>query len=541
MGEIAINPIHNVHKKYRKVNLVNSYIFTPPVDLSTNTEIGGVASTISTPALLATKLGIDVSRITNFSIVGSDIKCKITGSYGIPASAFLSNVNISYYEDVGGLVNYIGNESFKSNSLKWLFLPAVVSTGTDCFADGSGNQRDFVYIPLCTDLGGTSGDNNCFIYGLQTKKIYCHPSLATNNGGAPDGDIAYAISQGATVRYVTNFTAPNPVTTLAAGTIYNTAIQLNFTAPSSTNAIEYYELYKDGVFVKNITVSGGYLTGLTPSTSYNFTLIAVDIFLNKSVVSNSMSVSTTNTVLDTDASAYMVASVNGQWQPEINNLFSSLKSNNLYNKIQAFYPFLGTTAAQHKWNAKNPLDTNAAFRLTFSGSATFSDSGYTPNGSTGYANTYLTPSVSQTFNSNGMTIVSGTDSGDNGDNFIIAAYNSGTQNSILKIVGNGAFNLNGTRILGSSTLGMKGIFTNTKQSATVSKLFKNGVEKFSGNSGGTLPTNPFYIGAIGNISYGYTRERIQFTAIHEGLSDAEVAILHTIIDIFEAALVRKTW
>lgn len=29
MGEIIINPIHNVHKNYRKVNLINPYIFAP--------------------------------------------------------------------------------------------------------------------------------------------------------------------------------------------------------------------------------------------------------------------------------------------------------------------------------------------------------------------------------------------------------------------------------------------------------------------------------------------------------------------------------
>jgi hypothetical protein len=73
---------------------------------------------------------------------------------------------------------------------------------------------------------------------------------------------------------------------------------LNFTTPSSTNAIEYYELYNNGVFVKNITASGQYLTSLTPSTSYNVTLIAVDVFYNKSVVSNSLSFSTTNNSWD---------------------------------------------------------------------------------------------------------------------------------------------------------------------------------------------------------------------------------------------------
>jgi len=265
------------------------------VSTGTNTEIGGVASTISTPALLATKLGIDVSRITNFSIVGSDIKCRITGSYGIPSDAFLSNTSIIYYFDYEGLVTSMGYEVFKSSTITKSYFPNVTSTNTSVWTSGGGPLMDYVYIPRCTNLGGTVGDNACFVFYYRVKTIYADPSLATINGGAPDGDIAYAISQGATVRYVTNFTAPNPVTTLSAGTIYNTSVQLNFTPPSSTNAIDYYELYLNGILqAQRITASGQYITGLTPNTFYNIKLKAVDIFYNKSVVSNIVALSTTS-------------------------------------------------------------------------------------------------------------------------------------------------------------------------------------------------------------------------------------------------------
>jgi len=264
------------------------------VSTGTNTEIGGVAATISTPALLAAKLGISVGNISNFSIVGSDIKCKITGSYAIPANAFQTTPN-TFYNDIDGLVTSLGAESFKNNTLKWVYFKNCTSVGSGCFSDGSGNVRDFVYIPNCTNLGGTSGDNSVFAIGYQTKIIYVNPSLATNNAGAPDGDLAYAISQGSDVRYVANFTAPNAITDLAAGTIYNTAIQLNFTPPSSTNAIDYYECYVNGAFKNKITTSGQYITGLTASTNYNIVVYAVDIFLNKSLVSNNVNQSTNTT------------------------------------------------------------------------------------------------------------------------------------------------------------------------------------------------------------------------------------------------------
>ena len=48
-------------------------------------------------------------------------------------------------------------------------------------------------------------------------------------------------------------------------------------------------------------------------------------------------------------------------------LFTSLVSNNLYNKISVMYPMLGGNAAGCKFNAKDPRDLNAAYRLTFNG------------------------------------------------------------------------------------------------------------------------------------------------------------------------------
>jgi hypothetical protein len=319
MAEFPINPKHNVFKKYRTVNYINSYVFAPPIDLSTNTEIGGVASAINTPALLASKLAIDVNRITNFQIVGSDIKCKITGSYAMPISCWGVSP-ITYYRDNDNLVTSLLLNSFRSNSnlpkiefngvltcggyqtsysqIGDIILPNCTVINDYAFFDtyNYASEKKIV-IPRCTTLGSSALSNNVFQQGIGNKTlIYAHPSLATNNGGAPDGDIAYAISGGATIRYVTNYIAPNQVITLSAGAIYNTAVRLNFTAPSSTNAIEYYECYVNGVFKNKITASGGYITGLTALTLYNITVIAVDIFYNKSVVSNSLSVSTNTAV-----------------------------------------------------------------------------------------------------------------------------------------------------------------------------------------------------------------------------------------------------
>jgi len=275
-----------------------------------NTYIGGVASTISTPALLASKLAIDVSRITNFSIVGSDIQCKITGSYVIPYRAF-RDMTVAYFTDSDNLVTDIASEAFARvpNPCTLVFKGVVSLTGgfiisqsynmtielENCTTISNGAFGDLsnsiVYIPRCVNLGTTSLNNSVFQYSVKSE-IYCHSSLNTSNSGGVEGDLTDAISRGATVRYVTNFTAPNQVTTLVSGTVYDRAVQLNFTTPSSTNAIDYYDCWANGVLKNRITASGQHIRGLTTSTSYAFTIIAVDVFYNKSVVSNSVSVST---------------------------------------------------------------------------------------------------------------------------------------------------------------------------------------------------------------------------------------------------------
>jgi hypothetical protein len=292
------------------MNLIAREIFQLKSGLSgTNTEIGGVSSVLYNAQLLATKLAIDVSRITNFAIVGTDIKCRIAGSYAIPGSSFFwQTLPCTYYKDDEYLVNLISGQAFYNTPAFDNTIASfrnATSVGDQSFAATKGNayllknavnisQKAFsncfysniFYIPNCIDLGGSALYNEVFQSISFGTKIYAHPSLATNNAGGVDGDLAYAIGRGAIVNYVTNETAPNAITDLSIGIIYATAIQLNFTPSSGTNTIDYYECYANGVLKNKIFTTGEYITGLIASTFYNITIVAVDVFFNKSVVSN---------------------------------------------------------------------------------------------------------------------------------------------------------------------------------------------------------------------------------------------------------------
>lgn len=73
----------------------------------------------------------------------------------------------------------------------------------------------------------------------------------------------------------------------------------------------------------------------------------------------------------------------------VNTLVKDLKRFGLWDKIKAFYPFVGGSAESHKWNLKDPRNTNDAYRLTFSGGWTHSSTGVKCNGSNTSADTFL--------------------------------------------------------------------------------------------------------------------------------------------------------
>jgi hypothetical protein len=96
--------------------------------------------------------------------------------------------------------------------------------------------------------------------------------------------------------------------------------------------------------------------------------------------------------VDPDAFRFLeVANITNQTQiTAINNLVVELKTNNLWNKMQVIYPFVGGTAFSHKWNLKNPVDSDDAFRIQYVGSVGHSSNGVTSTG--GYIETYFNPS-----------------------------------------------------------------------------------------------------------------------------------------------------
>jgi len=115
--------------------------------------------------------------------------------------------------------------------------------------------------------------------------------------------------------------------------------------------------------------------------------------------------------IDLNALTFISASgiTNLTQKTAINQLTIDLKSYGIWNKTKAVYPFVGGTATTHKWNLKDPQDTDAAFRLNFFGSMTHNSNGITGNGLNAYALTYINPSSNMTLDSTSVTLYSRTD------------------------------------------------------------------------------------------------------------------------------------
>lgn len=201
---------------------------------------------------------------------------------------------------------------------------------------------------------------------------------------------------------------------------------------------------------------------------------------------------------------------------------------NLVSKMYAIHLYIGGTAAAQKFNLMNPVDTDAATRLVFTGSPIHSATGFKPNGSSQYANTFFTPSARMVA-ANGQGITTYTRTVGSGGGYVMGAFVSGAVGLILSgrnTAGTSVTGQNGgttvtapTALIGASRLSINRI------PGTTVKLYQNGALLASAaDSYSGLPTVPIYLGCINSGGPSqYSNLEICFSAIHDGLTATEVA------------------
>ncbi len=266
-------------------------------------------------------------------------------------------------------------------------------------------------------------------------------------------------------------------------------------------------------------------------------------------VTNSSVTNNVSGSYDSDAQAFFTAAgiTDTTQKNAVNQLVLDLKAASIWTKMHAVYPFVGGTASTHKWNLKNPLDTDGAFRLTFGVGVThdsqgvdfsynlgdnaesyfnlLSDSGGIGNVAIGgYIRNNAVSGNDGWFAMGGIeTYGFALNPRTSGDLTLANSTDSGTNHSV-------------------ANTDSRGMWILSRTSSTSSKIYKGGtaISTFTGSQT-TLPNRTVGFGGANGPSGSIQDLDYQFglALICDGLNDTEAAAFTTANNAFQTTLGRN--
>ena len=251
---------------------------------------------------------------------------------------------------------------------------------------------------------------------------------------------------------------------------------------------------------------------------------------------------------DADVRAFLVAT--GITDATIVNalctLVSNAKTNGWWTVCNAIYPFVGGTAITHKFNLKNPADTNAAFRLEFFGGWTHSANGALPNGTNAYADTFIFVNTLSR-NSTHISYYSRSNINTIGLFPYEIGANSFTPNVFLGLIllrlGITGTLINQSGLTTTTVINdTRGHYIGNRILSTEATMFKNGSLVLTSLDSSVDPTpSPLKIWIAGNSGQtgNFSNRECAFATIGSGLSNALAAQMYTDIQTFQTALSRN--
>lgn len=251
------------------------------------------------------------------------------------------------------------------------------------------------------------------------------------------------------------------------------------------------------------------------------------------MILGSIGISDSVSAFDPDAQAYFTANsayiTSTADKNAINNFFVGLKTDGVYSKIRAMHLPIWGAAAGCKWNLVNPLDTNAAHRLTYASGMTFQnsvgDKGMTSNG-TAYADTNLNQSVLSQ-NSTHLSFYSRTNLNANQAEIGIHAGNYNLMQ--IRVSGTGYYLINTGGLPTAAETDSRGFFIGNRQASNDIDAWKNGVKILNGTTAsGTVASGNLFLLAYNNIQGGggasaVSTKQCAFASTGDGLTDTEAA------------------
>jgi hypothetical protein len=253
---------------------------------------------------------------------------------------------------------------------------------------------------------------------------------------------------------------------------------------------------------------------------------------------------------DADALSFITAAAitDNTQKTAINTLVTDLKTYSIWSKMKAIYPFVGGTAAQHRFNLKDPRTVNAAFYLDFLGGGTHSANGYQPNSTTSYADTKLIPQNDLTANNSHLSFYSRSNTL-GADRASMGSTNSPTfttsHQMFLRFTDGNYYG-----IIDSNTAFAQYSNTNTTGYYVVSRKSNNSIKAYKNsslvatNTTAIIPiTNSYsiFIGARSDssIPQNFDDKETAFASIGDGLTDGESLALYTAVQSYNTTLNRQ--
>lgn len=215
----------------------------------------------------------------------------------------------------------------------------------------------------------------------------------------------------------------------------------------------------------------------------------------------------------------------------INTLVLALKSASIWTKMKAIYPIIGGTATSHKFNLKNPADTNGAYRLVFSGGLTHSSSGILGGGVNGLADTFLDPTIALTQTNCHVSANIYTNTFSGGSKVHLCSDNSSTPIGLFALSSTserssmGASFLN-TTVTATTHRGFWATSRNSTGTNGVSYLIAVGTINNYTSSSNFASANIKLIGATSGAA-GYSNFGYSFFTIGDALTNTELTALKT--------------
>lgn len=255
--------------------------------------------------------------------------------------------------------------------------------------------------------------------------------------------------------------------------------------------------------------------------------------------------------IDADAQAFFDrvttagGSLSATEKTAVNQLVLDLKGYSIWSKMKAIYPMVGASSAACAQNLKS-----SSFTGTFNGGWTYASTGITPNGSTGFMNTTISPSATDNVNwSMGVYMRTNTGGGTNGGfGIAVGVYNSsvryfigprwtGFSNVSNLTIGQGANEINAS---GPNAAG----FFHGSRTANNALSFRRNNTSLGSNTismSGIAIDKPIYIGAANNNGTAdlFINDQINFVYFGSGLTNAEMDNFYTAVQAFQTTLSRQ--